>query len=146
EKLHMTEIGARALGAEVALQLGRPEAALVQARAAVGVARRRGMTQTVAGAFASAVLAGSLVALGRPAEAEAVLAMSIDEVRAVGEPYVLVTHLLALARTHEALGRRAVAARLFDEASDIVEAMPDPGDVRRTGAAARRALRGRAHR
>jgi len=132
EKLHMTEIGARALGAEVALQLGRPEAALVQARAAVGVARRRGMARTVAGAFASAVLAGSLVALGRPAEAEAVLAMSIDEVRAFGEPYVLVTHLLALARTHEALGRRAVAARLFDEASDIVEAMPDPGDVRRT--------------
>ena len=90
------------------------------------------MARTVAGAFASAVLAGSLVAHGRPAEAEAVLAMSIDEVRAFGEPYVLVTHLLALARTHEALGRRAVAARLFDEASDIVEAMPDPGDVRRT--------------
>jgi LuxR family maltose regulon positive regulatory protein len=132
EKLHMTEIGARALGAEVALQLGRPEAALVQARAAVGVARRRGMARTVAGAFASAVLAGSLVALGRPAEAEAILAMSIDEVRAFGEPFVLVTHLLALARTHEALGRRAVAARLFDEASDIVEAMPDPGDLRRT--------------
>jgi len=132
DKLHMTEIGARALRADVALQLGRPDAALREAQAAVGVARRRVMERSIAGAFASAVLAGSLLALGRPAEADGVLGMRSDEVRALGESFVLVAYLLARARTDEALGRRGEATRLFDEARDIVAAMPDPGDLRRT--------------
>jgi len=131
-QMHMAEIGARALRAEVALQLGRPDDAQREAQAAVAVARRRAMERSMAGAFASAVLAGSLLALGRPAEAEGVLAMRIDEVRDLGESFVLVAYLLALARTHEALGRSGEAARLFDEVHDIVEAMPDPGDLRRT--------------
>jgi LuxR family maltose regulon positive regulatory protein len=130
-RMHMAEIGARALRAQASLELGRLNRALREARAAVAIARRRSMERTLAGTFASSVLAGALLSVGRPREADTVLAIPLDDVRGLNEPFVLVQYLVALAATQQALGRTAVAAALFDEAKAVVEAMPDPGDLRR---------------
>ena len=144
-RLHMGEIAARGLRARVALEMGQPDRALKQARAAVGFARRTAMEGTLAGVYATTVLAGTLLFKGRPAEAEGILGVNVDDVRALHEPFLLAEYLLVLARTHKALGRTAAAAPLFDEVDELIEAMPDPGDLRRlAGQARRRSIRKRA--
>jgi LuxR family transcriptional regulator, maltose regulon positive regulatory protein len=134
----MDEIGARALRARVALELGRPDRALKRARAAVNVARLSAMEATHSNALATAVLGDTLVSVGRPAEAETTLVQHLDYVRALYEPFVLAEFLLALARARQALGRTALAARTFDEVEEIIQAMPDAGDLRRSLREARR--------
>jgi LuxR family maltose regulon positive regulatory protein len=145
-QLHMGEIAARALRARVALEMGHPDRALKQARAAVVFARGTAMEGTLAGVYATTVLAGTLVFMGRPAEAEGILGVHVEEVRALHEPFLLAEYLLVLARTHQALGRTAVAGRYFDEAVDLIDAMPDPGDLRRMVGETRRASIRRASR
>jgi LuxR family transcriptional regulator, maltose regulon positive regulatory protein len=137
-RLPMDEIGARSLRARVALELGRPDRALTQARAAMALARRRAMETSHSGALALAVLGATLVSVGRPAEAEATLRTHEEEVRRLQEQFVPADFLLALAQAHHALGRTAVAAQFFDEVEEIVESMPDPGDLRRRVREARR--------
>jgi LuxR family maltose regulon positive regulatory protein len=131
ERMRMDEVGARALLARVALETGRHDLALERARTAVAVAARFAMTRTHSGALARTVLGSSLVAAGRPAEAEAVLSDAVRDVRAMREPFVQCDLLLAIARARHALGRTADAARSLAEAQAIIEAMPDPSDLRR---------------
>jgi ATP/maltotriose-dependent transcriptional regulator MalT len=131
ERMRMDEVGARALLARVALETGEHELALERARGAVALAARSAMTRAHSGALARTVLGATLVAMGRAAEAEAILADAVRDVRSMREPFVLAELLLALARARHALGRPAEAARSLAEAEAIIDAMPDPSDLRR---------------
>jgi ATP/maltotriose-dependent transcriptional regulator MalT len=131
ERMRMDEVGARALRARVSLETGQPQLALEQARGAVALAARSALTHAHAGALARTVLGETLLSAGRVAEAEAVLADAVRDVRAMREPFTLAELLPALARARHALGRTSEAARSLSEAQGIIDAMPDPGDLRR---------------
>jgi ATP/maltotriose-dependent transcriptional regulator MalT len=131
EQMRMDEVGARALLARVALETGDHELALERARRTVALAARSAMTRTHAGALARTVLGATLAAMGRTAEAEAVLSDAIHDVRAMREPFVRADLMLALARTRHALGQTSQAARCLAEAAAIIDAMADPGDLQR---------------
>jgi LuxR family maltose regulon positive regulatory protein len=142
-RMGMDEVGARALRARVALETGQLELALGRARSAVAVAGQSALGRAHAGALARTVLGETLLAAGRSAEGEAVLAEALPDVRSMREPFVLTEFLLALARARHALGRTADAARLLAEAEGIVETMPDPGDLRRSARETSRRIRRR---
>jgi LuxR family maltose regulon positive regulatory protein len=142
ERMRMDELGARALLARVALETGEHELALERARSAVALAARSAMTRSHSGALARTVLGATLVGLGRAAEAESILADAVRDVRGMREPFVISELLLALARARHALGRPVEAARSLTEAEGIIDAMADPGDLRRAlTEAARRIVR-----
>jgi LuxR family transcriptional regulator, maltose regulon positive regulatory protein len=132
ERMRMDEVGARALLARVAFETGDHELALERARRAVALAARSAMTRAHSGALARTVLGMTLMAMGRAAEAEAILSGAVRDVRAMREPFVIADLMLALGRAQHALGRTADAGRCLAEAERIIEDMPDPGDLRRT--------------
>jgi LuxR family transcriptional regulator, maltose regulon positive regulatory protein len=137
----LDEISAVALRARATLEMGRPDSALQLAWAAVELAQHSAMETTHGGALALAVLGGTLVSVGRPAEAEGILGNHLAEVRRLRAPFILAEFLLALARARQALGHAALAARTFEEVEAVVAAMPDPGDLHRVLGEAKRRTR-----
>lgn len=131
ERMRMDEVGALALRSRVAFEAGDHGLALERARGAVALAARSALTHAHSGALARTVLGATLMATGRAAEADAILTDAVRDVRAMREPFVLTDWLLAFAQTRHALGRTPEAARHLAEAEGIIEAMSDPGDLRR---------------
>ena len=108
---------------------------------AADLARERGLLDAIEDGEVHTALGVALAAAGRPAEALPALEKGVFLRRLWGQPLDLVDGLIELAAGVAAIGDRARAHELFDEAAALVARCPDPGALPERLEAARRGAR-----